>query len=155
MFWKKNPKQPVQPVETISLDEAVRFIVDNGYGVSLVGYDGSLNLYTPPSSALNHTVRTTLKSLEGKSPETLLYWKRTVERELEREALAQNILDDIANDHLEANRSRAMVKAVNAGLDRSEAFYKLVKETKLKEILSIERWIDRSDAYQSYLALNR
>lgn len=155
MFWKKNPKPPVQPVETISLAEAVRFIVDNGYGVSLVNYDGSLNLYNPPTGSLDHAVRTTLKSLEGKSPETLLYWKRTVERELEREALAQNILDDIANDHLEANRSRAMVKAVNAGLDRSEAFYKLVKETKLKEILSIERWIDRSDAYQSYLALNR
>lgn len=145
---------------SITLEGAVRFIVENKHQISR----GVLTPMAKPSrqvrgqrdksekDVIREAVSNTVANLRDKSEKEMMLWVKKLEDKLRIDAMVDAITGDLYSDVIEAARSRAMVKAIRAGLDKSEAFVKLVEEQDLKEIRSIERWIERSNAYQAVTA---
>lgn len=165
MTWFSSKKNVVEKVTVgaevtapvaITLEFAVRFIVENKYEITR-GRLSPLAEQTRQSGRtekdiIRKAVENTTLNLQHKTPSQIAEWVQELEGMLVINAMMDEITDDLYSDVIEAARSRAMVKALRAGLDKSEAFLKLVEETNLKEIRSIERWIERSDAYQAVTA---
>lgn len=154
MFWnifgKDKQVANVSPEPEVVLRETVRFMVENGF-VPIYAPGGVAEISPIRSIPLPQAVSDSLALLAKKTPSELLDYQQLVKKQLSLNALAEEIVENINNDHREAVRSRVMVKAVRAGLDKSDMFLKLLTEPKLKEIMGIERWVERSNAYQGYL----
>lgn len=75
--------------------------------------------------------------------------RKMVEAKVEKEDIIRRVTSDTYSEKLEAARSRAMIKAIRAGLDRSDAFYGLMDADTLKKVQSVERWVERTDAFQA------
>lgn len=155
MFWGKKGEQPAITAQEITLESVVRFHVDNGLQLE----NGFLRKIPAAKKGQNdkdllrNAVRRTIESLNGTDcrTATLQKFQEKAERLLEMERLENRIVDEVYSDRVEAVRSRVMIKAIRAGLDRCDAFYSLLDKDKVPDILAIERWVEKTDAYQAYL----
>lgn len=157
--WKKkaemvasiDEKQPELTMETV-----VRFYVDNGFQLENGNFMRvpTLKKGQNEKEMLRKAVKVTMYSVHktDRRPGTLKALLKKAEDRLELDRLENLIVNEVYSNRVEAARSRVMVKAIRAGLDRSEAFLSLMEKTNVPDILAIERWVDKSDAYQAYEA---
>lgn len=75
--------------------------------------------------------------------------RKMVEAKVQKEDTIRRIANETYSEKLEAARSRVMIKAIRAGLDRSDAFYGLMDADTIKKVESVERWVEQTDAYKA------
>lgn len=78
--------------------------------------------------------------------------RKMVESKLQKEEVIRRVTADTYSEKLEAARSRVMIKAIRAGLDRSDAFYGLMDADTVSKVESVERWVERTDAYKAIVS---
>ena len=151
-LFGKREKLPI-PTREEYIRDAVKYIVNNDYYLQN-GHvmRASTSLYfrsSNPKYIITGAVTATVESFKDKSATYVAEKVQEVKDKLLTEALILSITEEILDDALDAARGRALVKGFRAGLDRSEAYLKLMSADTVKEIESIERWIERSNAYKA------
>ena len=158
MFWWKDkaetPVQAVEDVETVPLtiEQVVREIVEAGY---VVQYEHVVpqtkKKGVGPKRALEEAVNQSVSALRYADKTKLEKVYRKFINEIETEALKKKLVAEVYDTQVEVARARAMVKGLRAGLTGSDAYLKLAESVDLSDVLAIERWIERSEAYKAYL----
>lgn len=155
-FGKRNEVSVVEETEPVlTLESAVRFIVDAGYQVQgsyvrLMEVNSRTGI--PTEKNLREAVENTVNQLTKLNMGRVTVFVQEVKERVATRNLVEKLTGEFYFNLMEATRSRAMVKAVRAGLDRSDAFLKLVESKDLQEIAQIDAWIGRTNAYQAVAA---
>lgn len=150
IFGGRDKRTP--PTREDLVRNAVRFIVSSGFYLSggVVNRISSAHTYSrlTPEQRIQAAVAATVESFRDQE---LYYVNRKMEEvkdQLLTDSLVAELTEELIDEAVDAARGRAMVKGVRAGLDRSEAFLKLLDAESVKEVEVIERWIERSNAYK-------
>lgn len=150
IFGGRDKRTP--PTREDLVRNAVRFIVSNGFHVSFgtVTRTSSIQDYRNlnPEQRIAKAVSLTVESFRDESLTYVNLKMEQVKDQILTDSLVAELTEELIDEAVDAARGRAMVKGVRAGLDRSEAFLKLLDAESVKEVEVIERWIERSNAYK-------
>lgn len=145
------------PMEGASLESVLTAYVKAGYVLSYRGpyssYELVPNRQDRSEDDAMYAERITRSNLANVRHNVDAAHQR-LHNQLADEALIRNVAQTVVTEKLQAAKFRTMIKMVNAGLDKSDAFLKVVEATELGTVASVDRWVERSNAYQAYLTGN-
>lgn len=128
-------------------ERVLRFYINNKLTFDGMRVQWDKNVTVGSKNQVNKLVR----QLENKTVESLERCFKEGEEFIARQAVIARVMNDVNEEQASIIRGRALVKAFRAGLTDSPVYVKLMEETKVEELVKLERWIDSSNAYQFYL----